>query len=196
MQTIRAIRDKYITRVAQSPALGAVAWVMPIFMFTGLTYLGAFIRIPLPGTPVPVTLQTLAVILSGACIGSARGSMSQALYVILGVVGLPIFSGGSSGFHVILGSTGGYLIGFVIAPIVIGIINKHKKYIFSNAITLWLGGSFIIFGFGLTNLVYVHGLTWGEALAAGFYPFIIGDILKIGIASSFLTVWRSNKARS
>lgn len=174
----------------------ALRGITPVFVFTGLTILGAQIRIPIPGTPVPVTLQTFFVLLSGAWLGGGRGCLSQIFYVLLGVLGMPVFSGNYSGMAVLLGPTGGYLIGFMLAPLLVNFLcKKNQKTFLGNFISLWLGGSLIIFGCGIINLVYVHSLSLEKALSLGFYPFIIGDILKIGLASSLLKARSISKKR-
>lgn len=166
----------------------AIVWLWPVLAFTGLTAIGAQIRVPLPMTPIPVTLQTLFVILSGAWIGGLRGSLSQVLYLLIGVLGLPIFSGGHSGMSTLMGSTGGYLVGFMLAPLGVSFFQKFARSFFKTAAGLWLGGSLVIFGCGLMNLTFIQGLTIQKALALGFYPFIIGDFLKIGLAASLLKI--------
>jgi biotin transport system substrate-specific component len=87
-------------------------------MFGSLTAIGAYIMIPLP--PVPITFQTLFLNLAGALLGGYLGALSQVVYILLGVIGLPVFAGGKAGLGVLLGPTGGYLFGFVLAALVVG----------------------------------------------------------------------------
>ena len=94
-------------------------------MFGALTAVGAYIMIPLP--PVPITLQTLFVNLAGALLGGYLGALSQVVYILLGVIGLPVFAGGKAGAGVLLGPTGGYLIGFVVGAFVIGKLTTIRK---------------------------------------------------------------------
>ena len=96
-------------------------------LFAALTAAVAWFKIPLPFTPVPITLQTLAVLLSGAVLGSYYGALSMIIYLIVGAIGLPVFAGGSSGIGVLLGPTGGYLLSYPIASFVIGKMLEKKK---------------------------------------------------------------------
>ncbi|MCH7819743.1 MAG: biotin transporter BioY, partial [Candidatus Marinimicrobia bacterium] len=94
----------------------AVRTVVLVGGFALLTALGALIRIPLPFTPIPITLQTFFVLLAGAMLGSKRGTLSQMVYVFAGAAGIPIFAGMSSGLALLAGPTGGFLAGFLLAP--------------------------------------------------------------------------------
>src|SRR3989338_6715420 len=96
-----------------------ISWSLPIFMFSALTAAGAQISIPIPGTPVSVTLQTLVVLLSGAWIGGLRGTLSQVVYVAVGVLGFPVFAQQSGGWSILWGATGGDLMGVLFAPYVV-----------------------------------------------------------------------------
>ena len=165
----------------------AVAWTLPLLIFSALTALGAQISIPIPGTPVPVTLQTMVVLLSGAWIGGLRGSLSQFVYVGVGLFGLPVFAGESSGWSVLWGATGGYLIGFLIAPIVVSRICRTQTDWIKTVLGLWIS-SLVIFACGLSWLIVLHKIPVAQAFQLGLYPFMIGDILKVCFASSLLKV--------
>ena len=151
-----------------------------ILILTGslVTAVFAQISIYLPFSPVPITGQTLAVLLVGAVLGSSKGAISQILYLIEGVIGLPVFAVGHSSISYILGPTGGYLIGFIFAAFLMGWFSENgwdrKKL--TVAITAFLS-NIIIYIFGLTWLSIFFPLN--KILTIGFYPFIIGDILKI-----------------
>ncbi len=155
-----------------------------IILFAFLTALGAWVSIRLPFTPVPVTLQTLFVLLSGASLGPIYGSLSQFTYVLLGVSGLPLFAGVSSGISVLLGPTGGYLLGFTIAPLLTGLICK-KKTSFALFLSL-VAGEIPIFFLGVSFLMLRLGVSIVTGLNLGFFPFIPGEILKVGLAYSLL----------
>jgi biotin transport system substrate-specific component len=151
----------------------------------------AQIRIPLPFTPVPITGQTLAVLLVGAVLGSTRGLASMLLYLMLGLVGMPVFAGAESGLAYLSGATGGYLLGFVVAAYVVGrLAERGLERKFRTAILPFLIGQSIIYGLGVLWLaVYLGNLS--NAMALGFYPFVIGDILKMGLAATLLpTAWK------
>jgi len=156
-------------------------------LFAGLTYVGASIRIPLQ--PVPITLQTLFVLLSGAILGRHFGSLSQMMYVGLGALGLPIFAGSLAGFGIIAGPTGGYLIGFLVAPVVVGFLIDRRHQVWWNAV-VFFSGSLIILSLGVLHLTvfYTHDLL--TSLQVGYFPFIPGDILKIVAAVSIYRSYR------
>lgn len=151
-------------------------------LFGALTAAGAFIAIPLP--PVPITAQTFFLNVAAVLLGGSLGALSQFIYVMLGVVGIPVFAGGKAGIGVIFGPTGGYLLGFIIAAFVAGKIAAAKKsagilwYIFAMLI-----GMFIIYGLGTLQLALVAKLTFRKALIVGVLPFIPGDIIKILLAA-------------
>ncbi len=149
------------------------------FIFAALTGLGAFIAIPLSFTPVPITLQTLFVLLSGFVLGRHYGPLSQFIYIILGIIGMPWFAHGTFGLSVLLGTTGGYLVGFVVSAYTVGWITDMSKQtrnplaLFTTAII----GTIIIYIFGILGLLQFFDL-W-KALELGFFPFIPGDLFKI-----------------
>jgi biotin transport system substrate-specific component len=151
-------------------------------LFGALTAAGALIVIPLP--PVPITAQTFFLNVAAVLLGGSLGALSQFIYVMLGVVGIPVFAGGKAGIGVIFGPTGGYLLGFIIAAFVVGKIAGAKK----GAGILWyifamLTGMFIIYGLGTLQLSLVAKLTFRKALAVGVLPFIPGDLIKILLAA-------------
>ena len=151
-------------------------------MFGALTALGAYLMIPLP--PVPVTMQTLFVILAGTLLGGYLGALSQVVYILLGVIGLPVFSGGKAGFGVLIGPTGGYLIGFVVGALVIGKLTSLKR----DPGLLWLMGSMlagvaIIYTLGIAQLMLVAKLDFIKAISVGLLPPLPGDIIKIVVAA-------------
>ena len=153
-------------------------------MFAALTALGAYLIIPLPFTPIPLTLQTFFTYTSGAVLGKYRGALSQIIYIGLGCLGLPVFAGGKAGFGVLLGPTGGYLIGFVLGAFLIGFLVRLKKkpgflmIIFSLVI-----GTLAIYSLGVVQLSIWMGITLRQALLVGMLPFVFGDALKIFVAA-------------
>jgi biotin transport system substrate-specific component len=151
-------------------------------MFGALTAVGAYIAIPLP--PVPITLQTLFVSLAGALLGGYLGAMSQVVYILLGAIGLPVFAGGKAGAGVLLGPTGGYLIGFVAGAWVIGKLTALRQ----KPGLIWLIGAMsagiaLVYALGLLQLMIVARLSFAKALAVGLLPPLPGDILKIIVAA-------------
>jgi biotin transport system substrate-specific component len=151
-------------------------------LFGALTAMGALISIPLQ--PVPVTLQTLFLYLAGSLLGGSLGALSQLIYVILGVIGLPVFSGGKAGLGIFFGPTGGYVIGFVAGAFVTGRIVQSRE----NPGLVWLvfamlAGTAVVYSLGVLQLVLVGKLSLEKAAVVGVLPFLPGDALKIAAAS-------------
>jgi len=169
-------------------------WLRDVILIVlGALFVAALaqIEIPLPFTPVPITGQTFGVLLVGAALGSKRGAASLASYLALGVFGLPFFAGGAHGLEILIGATGGYLIGFIIAAYIIGLL--AERGLERNVRT-----SFIPFLAG-TVIIYVCGVAWlavflgsfNKAIAGGLLPFLAGDAIKLGAASLVLpAVWK------
>ena len=155
-----------------------------ISLFAALTAVGAFISIPL--YPVPLSLQTLFTLLAGMTLGSVMGASSQIIYVLLGVIGLPVFAGFKAGIGILFGPTGGFLFGFIISAYVIGrIIETIKEKNIFYYLLAGFAGTVIIYFIGVTQLSLVTGIGIKKALLIGALPFLPGDILKI-IAASFI----------
>ncbi|MBW1780556.1 MAG: biotin transporter BioY [Deltaproteobacteria bacterium] len=155
-------------------------------VFGAVTAAGAYVMIPLP--PVPITLQTLFLYLSAALLGGRLGALSQVIYLLVGIIGLPVFAGGKAGLGVLLGPTGGYLIGFVVGAYVIGKFVKTRK----GPGVIWIAfamiaGTCVIYLFGVLQLMVIAKLSVDKAVAVGVLPFLIGDALKIA-AADFITV--------
>jgi biotin transport system substrate-specific component len=146
----------------------------------------AQIEIPLPFTPVPITGQTFGVLLVGAALGSKRGAASLASYLAMGIFGLPFFAGGAHGWDIVIGATGGYLMGFIAAAYVIGLLAERglERNIRTSLIP-FLVGTIIIYICGVSWLSIVLG-SFSKAIAAGLIPFLIGDAIKLIAASLML----------
>lgn len=165
-----------------------------------VTGLAAQVRLPLPFTPVPITGQTLAALLSGVLLGGGYGGLSQLFYVAMGVSGIPWFTGWSSGFSHLAGPTGGYIIGFIVAALFIGHItdNSKKPPGFILYLCYMLVANFIlIYGIGLIQLYlwfqFVANAPVGivELVNMGMLPFIPGDITKAMAAAAIAKRLRS-----
>jgi len=155
-----------------------------ISLFAALTAVGGFISIPL--YPVPLTLQTLFTLLAAMTMGSVMGASSQIIYILLGIIGLPVFAGFKAGIGILFGTTGGFLFGFIISAYVIGKIVELKKE--KNIFYYFLAGiigTIILYIIGITQLSLVTGIGIKKAIIVGMLPFLPGDILKI-IAASFI----------
>lgn len=159
--------------------------IIGVGIFVILTTLGAFVRIPLPFTPVPITLQTLFVLLCAASLGNRWGAFAQLSYIFLGIVGIPIFTGAGSGLLYLFGPTGGYLFGFVLSAIFTGKFIRYANGGFFSLFGLFCLADFIILACGVIWLKLLLGYPWIRLLSIGFMPFFIGDLLKV-IAATFV----------
>lgn len=168
------------------PGKNLVRELSLVGIFVGLTALASQVTIRLPFTPVPITGQTFAVLLSGAAVGSRRGGAAQLAYLGLGCAGLPVFAGGSRGLP--FGPSGGYLVGFVAAAYVVGLLVERgwDRRIRTTAVAMLVGNA-VIYAFGLPWLAAFTGGPLAKVLMLGLYPFIPGDLLKLALASALLT---------
>ena len=164
--------------------------------FALLTAALAQVRIPLGFTPVPVTGQTLAVLLAGASLGAWRGASSQLLYWLMGMVGLPFYSNGTGGWSVATGPTMGYLVGFIVAAAVVGRLAeyRHDRHVLTSVAAMTMG-SMTIYVCGATWLAINLGipLATGEqnAISLGVTPFLVGDVIKMCLAGlATASTWR------
>jgi biotin transport system substrate-specific component len=189
----RTIANVFVPRTAVNTALLMIGFAL-------LTALAAQIRFHIPGTPVPVTGQTFAVLLAGAALGSRAGAGSQLIYWLMGAVGLPVFAQQSGGWEAATGATFGYLFGFIVAAWVVGALaerGKDRKIV--TAMPAFLVGNLVIYAFGIPWLMYsVPSIeTVGAALAVGFMPFIAFDFAKIVLAGLALpTAWKTTGRRT
>jgi biotin transport system substrate-specific component len=149
-------------------------------LMAALTTAGAYLAIPIG--PVPIVLQNLFIFLSGLLLGPGWGTASVGVYLLAGILGLPVFAGGVGGIGRFAGPTGGYLIGFLPAVLVIGFISNVSKTNVIRDLFAMICGSLIIYACGLSWLKILTGMTLGKALAVGMYPFLPGDALKIAAA--------------
>ena len=161
--------------VATPPARASIG----VAAFALATAFGAQVAIPLGFTPVPITLQTLFVILGGVVLGPRLGALAAAVYVMIGAAGAPVFSNGAAGLPWLLGPTGGYLLAAPLAAFVAGIIAGHARGPASRLLAgLGLGAATFYVG-GVAQLSLLSGLPLGEALALGATPFLAGDAVKV-----------------
>jgi len=167
--------------------------IVLILSFTALTGICAKLKIEIG--PVPITMQTFAVLLSGAILGSIRGAMSQFVYLIFGLAGIPWFSRGD-GLSYLFSPTFGYLLGFIFASFFVGFLcergfdRKIEKSILAMII-----GNIVLYLPGLVWLARFVGFE--RVLAVGFYPFILGDLLKIFLTTSLLPFcWKILKVKN
>jgi biotin transport system substrate-specific component len=159
-----------------------------------LTALTAQIFIPLQ--PVPITGATFAVLLVGGTLGATRGAIALALYALVGLVGVPVFTPNADGTHTVgpaavFGGTGGYIIGFIAAAALVGWLAQRRwDHVAAMALVAFLAGSLVIYAIGVPWLAAFYGMDAATALKAGLYPFIVGDVIKALLAAVILpTAW-------
>ena len=169
------------------------AWLRDLLLITlSALFVAALaqVKIPLPFTPVPLTGQTFAVLLVGAVLGSKRGTASLALYTLMGAVGLPFFAGGASGLAYMSGLTLGYLVGFIVAAYVIGLLaERGLERSVRTSLVPFLIGTLVIYLFGAGWLAILFGPD--QALTLGILPFLLGDAIKLVLAALALpAAWK------
>ena len=158
-------------------------------LFAALTAVGAQIQTPLPFSPVPVVLSNFFALLAGLVLGPRLGATTQVVYVLLGVVGVPVFAGMRGGPQVLAGPTGGYLVGFVVAAAVAGAL-RGSRVSAGRAIAAAAIGAAVIYVTGVPWLIHVIGLQWPgmsgaglrKVLVVGVLPFLPGDAFKAVVA--------------
>lgn len=169
---------------------GAVVSLLGTITFTLLIALGGFVYIPLPFTPVPITMQVLFVLLAGLMLGRRFGTLSVLLYITAGVAGFPIFAGAVGGLARIVGPTGGYLLGFLLSPYIVTLLSAKLTRGFFALVVSLCAGLLVIYACGTIHLAVVLRVPFDKALQIGIYPFIPGDILKIMLALSVVHLTR------
>jgi biotin transport system substrate-specific component len=177
--TTQTLTAELTTWAQRSPR---VARMMAALACAVLLGVAASVQIPLPWTPVPVTLQTFVLFAAAALLTRHYAIQMTAWYLVLGIVGLPFFAGGAAGFGVLVGATGGYLFGFVAAAGWIGYLQRYVTGYWSQCM-LFLSASCILFTVGATWLAMSLGLGVEQALMAGVVPFLPGDVVKVAVAA-------------
>lgn len=171
------------------PAKSLTRNVLLVMATSLLLALSAQIALPLPFSPVPVTFQTFVVLAAGAVLGSRLGALSVLVYLTEGMIGLPFFAKGAAGLAYLRGVTGGYLIGFVAAAFIVGLLVERgfgRKV--STAMVAMGIGNVVLYVFGIAWLQMILNITTTKALFLGLYPFIAGDLYKIGIGTLLLPI--------
>lgn len=146
-------------------------------LMAALMAVGAFLAVPIG--PVPIVLQNLFVFLAGLLLGSRWGLVSVLVYILAGGLGLPIFAGGMGGIGRLVGPTGGYLIGYIPAVYLIGLISEKESSRALWDVSAMIVGTFVVYACGVTWLKILSGMTLGKTVAVGMVPFLIGDTIKI-----------------
>lgn len=146
-------------------------------------------QVSVPLWPVPITGQTLAVLLVGSALGARRGALSMLVYALLGVIGLPVFAGGSAGFGVLVSPSGGYIVGFVAAAALVGwIAERFGDRPLRNAVLSFALGTVVTFAIGMGWLAMSLGLDLQQTLEFGLYPFVLGGAVKALLGASAISL--------
>ncbi len=162
-----------------------------IAMFAAFTAVLSYIYLPIPVSPVPVTGQTMGVMIAGGLLGPKRAFLSQVVYLLLGIVGIPVFAGGTAGIGALFGPNGGYLWTLPIAALLIGYLTESAEkrqgiFYWLNLIApLFVGGMLLIYVGGVLQLSLVTQIPLTVAILEGAVPFIIGDLAKV-VAGAFV----------
>ncbi len=168
--------------------------LLQVGLFAALTAVLSFVRIPLPFSPVPITGQTLGTMLAGLLLGSWAGALSQLIYVLVGLSGLPVF-GGMAGPAVLAGPTGGYLVGMICGAFVVGALRGNTEQALRMFAGCLVGGILVVYIFGVWWLSRVAGLNLTAAVMSGAVPYLPGDVLKslaaVGLALRLRPIMRS-----
>ena len=179
-----ATQRRVLADLIPRSVLTDIALVAGAALFVGVL---AQINIHLSFTPVPITGQTLGVLVAGSALGWKRGGLAMALYMALGMVGVPWYSNHTHGWSVATGATGGYLFGFIVAAAVCGLLaakgNDRKVLAAMGSMVV---GNVIIYAFGVTWLAHVIHVSLAKAITLGLPPFLLGDAIKVIIAALIL----------
>ncbi|HEX6595051.1 MAG TPA: biotin transporter BioY [Bacillota bacterium] len=149
--------------------------------FTAIIGILAQVTIPLP--LVPITGQTLAIGLVATILGAKLGTLAATLYLIIGAIGIPVFSQFTGGLGIIIGPTGGFIFGFIPTAFIIGYYLEKRGFTVANAMIANIIGMFVTLTIGTIWLKFIANLTWSAALLGGFAPFIVGGIIKAVLAA-------------
>jgi len=176
-------------RLVATPRGAGARRALEIAIGALIVALSAQVVVPVPLSPVPMTLQPLAVLAVGGLLGAAGGASALVLYLALGAVGLPVFAGGSSGILHLIGPTGGYLLAFPLAATLVGRLAGHSASVL-KVLLACAAGMFVIHAGGVAQLA-VLGSNPAAAFRVGFVPFLTGDLLKVGLAAAVILAGRS-----
>lgn len=178
MNSSHAISHNY--ELTNNKSLNAIIGVA-FFMIA--TTLGAYVRIPMPGTPVPITLQTFFVVMAGAVLGKKLGLYSQLGYLMAGIFGIPVFQGYACGIIHIFGPTGGYLVGFIGAAYLVARLTANRPAGIRHIALAFIAGNLVIYSCGILWLVIGYKYSLSSAFSAGLLPFVPAEAAKVAAAS-------------
>jgi biotin transport system substrate-specific component len=181
LTSVAVIADRVVSR----------SWLAStIMVLSGTALVALAAQLAVPMYPVPMTMQTFAVLLVGAVIGAGRAAVSMSLYLAIGAAGLPVFAGAQNLTGVL--PTAGYLVGFVAAAAIVGLLARLGWSSSPLRVAAsFAAGSIVIYGFGVIGLMLALGLTLTTALSVGVLPFLIGDAAKAALAAVILpAAWK------
>jgi biotin transport system substrate-specific component len=186
MSSITSVSPRTLADVIPGGLVRSIALVIG---GTLLVALSALVIIPLPFTPVPLTLQTFSVLLVGAVLGSKRGVASMGLYALVGIAGVPWFSQHRSGWEF---ASFGYILGFILAAYLVGLLaERGSDRTVLKTVGLMVLGNLAIYAVGVPGLMIFTGMSLGKAIILGVVPFLIGDAIKIALAAGLLpATWK------
>ncbi|MBI6872370.1 biotin transporter BioY [Clostridium aciditolerans] len=164
-------------------------------LFATLTAVLGYITIPLPFSPIAITGQSLAVMLAGCVLTPIQAALSMLTFLFMGIIGLPVFSGGRTGIGVIVGKSGGYLIGYLVGAVIISILVRKSKSKITMFLACLFGGIIVVHILGAAWLGYVTGMGIEKAIMVGSVPFLPGDLLK-AVAAVVIGVRLNKNIRS
>lgn len=175
-----------MTKTAAPALIRPSVWLQHALLVVGASFfvgLCAHVAVPLPFTPVPLTLQNFAVLVVGLALGSRRGFAALALYLAEGAAGLPVFAGGAAGLAPLLGPSGGYLMMYPLVALAVGFLAERLGRHFWPAVLACTAGEVLLFAGGIGWLaVWAHG-SWPQAIQFGLYPFVFAEVAKIVAAA-------------
>ncbi len=167
-----------------------------IGIMTAVTCILGPLSIALPISPVPISFTNLAIYFSAILLGWKRGTISCLIYLLIGLIGLPVFSGFTGGPNKLVGMTGGYLIGFIFMALITGFFVEHFKNNILMTVVGMVLGALVTYALGTIWLAYLSGMTFTAALFAGVIPYIPGDLVKIAIAAINAPIIKKRLAKS
>ncbi|NNF98073.1 MAG: biotin transporter BioY [Desulfobacteraceae bacterium] len=157
-------------------------------LMAALTAAGAYIAVPIG--PVPIVLQNMFVLLTGLLLGSRWGLAGVGVYLLAGAFGLPVFAGGTGGIGRFFGPTGGYLLGYLPAVYMVGIVSEKTNRNAFFEVSAMIGATLLVYLIGVPWLKIAANLSWAKAMGLGMYPFLLGDAIKIAAAFAIIKAVR------
>lgn len=160
-------------------------------LLAAITSVLGYVIIPLPFSPIPITGQSLAVMIAGCVLTPIQAGLSMLIFLFMGCAGLPVFSGGRAGLGIVVGKSGGYLIGYLIGAVIISLLTRKNKSMINMFLSCLLGGIVVVHFLGIAWLGFITQIGIKKAFVIGSLPFLPGDLLK-SIAAIFISA-RLNK---